>query len=342
MRTSLFLPPFLVALALSTGIALVFLLLPMFRRDAWRTGGRHRKRSVSRLGGAAMLIAFLATLFLDEHIVLTRELIGLSVGAVFILLFELRDDLKELDWKAQLLFQVALAAIVFIFGMRIDSVTSPFGGAWLLPFGSYVIPAFFVVLAWLLLVINAMNWLDGHDGLCGGVAFITLLTIFLLSLKPEVNQPPIAIVAAIGAGVVAGFLFFNVSPARIQAGSVGSVFLGFLIAVLAIIAGTKIATALLVLSLPIADALWVVGDRLWSGAPVFSPDERHLHHKLRRLGWSENRIAGAFFFLTSLVAFIALNTQALGKFVAILLVLSVIFLLLLLVHSVDRKRLARA
>ncbi|OGI15460.1 MAG: hypothetical protein A2878_01630 [Candidatus Moranbacteria bacterium RIFCSPHIGHO2_01_FULL_54_31] len=335
MYTELFLTPFLTAFALTAGLILLFLLTPLFQRAVWRSDKRHsHKRSLSRLGGVAMLAAFAFVLFFDTHLVLTEALYGLLFGTGLILVFGLWDDLQELGWKIQVFFQVALTTLIFIFGMRITSITNPFGGIWVFPYSDFVLPGFLVLFLWVFLVMNAMNWLDGVDGLCGGVSLITFVTIFFLSLKPEVFQPPIAILAVIGAGVAAGFLFFNIYPARILAGTVGSMFLGFLIAVLAVIAGTKIATALLVLALPIADALFVILERLREGHSVFRPDKRHLHYKLLELGWSERRIAWFFFGVTALIALIALNTQALGKLAALLLILSIVFSLLLFV---DRK-----
>lgn len=340
MWFELFLPSFLITFTLTAGCILVFLLVPLFRRNRWRSGRRHsKKRSLSRLGGVAMLCAFLVTFFLDPHLVLTRELLGLSAGILLIVIFGLWDDLSELDWKVQLFFQAALAVLIFIFGIRIVSLTNPFGGTFVFPEEHFIIPAFLLLFVWVLLVMNAMNWLDGLDGLCGGVALITLLTIFFLSLKPEVNQPPIALLALMGAGTVSGFLLFNVYPARILAGTTGSMFLGFLIAVLAVIAGTKIATALLVLSLPIADALFVTMERLWSGTSIFQPDERHLHYRLRKLGWSERKISGAFFSVTLLIAVIALFTEGIVKFWAILCVLGVVFSVLFWVaHRLKRSK----
>ena len=281
-----------------------------------------------------MILAFAFTLFFDAHLVITREFYGLLLGAFFIFVFGLWDDLNELGWKIQVFFQAALSALVFIFGMRIVAISNPFGGIWVFPYSDFVLLGFFILFIWIFLVMNAMNWLDGVDGVCGGVAFITLVTILLLSLKPEVYQPPIAIIAVIGVGVTLGFLVFNMYPARILAGTAGSMFLGFLIAVLAIIAGTKIATALLVLSLPVVDAIFVVWQRLRDGVSITSPDKRHLHYKLMELGWSERRIAWFFFGITSVIAVIALQTRALGKVTVLLLTVS---LILLLLFFVDRQ-----
>ncbi len=332
MWSDLFLVPFLTAFGLTAGFIIVFLSLPFFRERRWRNRSRSGKQTLSRMGGAAMILAFLAALFLDTHLVLTKEFLGLALGTIVVLAFGLWDDFSELDWKTQVFFQVALAILIFIFGIRVAYVTNPFGGIWSLHVEDWLFPSFFFVFCWVMLVMNVTNWLDGLDGLCGGVAFITFLTIFALSLKPEVNQPPLAILAIIGAGVTAGFLLFNIYPARILAGTAGAMFLGFFISVLAIVAGTKIATALLVLALPIADAAWVIVSRLRAKAPVFEADERHLHYRLRELGWSDGRITAFFFLVTAFIAGIALNTQALGKLAAILLVLGIIFLLLLFVE----------
>ncbi len=332
MRWELFLPPFLTAFVLTAGLILMFLLVPFFKREAWRIGKRHgRKQSLSRLGGLAMLLAFLVTVAMDPHLVLSKELLGLFVGSIFVLGFGLWDDLSELSWKVQVFLQVSLAVIIFVFGIRIISIPDLSGGAWFFPVDGMILPAFLLLLAWLMLVMNSMNWLDGLDGLSGGVATVTLTTVFFLSLKPEVNQPAIAILAAIGMGAALGFLLFNAYPARIMAGTAGSMFLGFLITALSVIAGTKIATALLVLALPVADALWVIGERLRAGVSAFHADERHLHYRLRKLGWSEGYITATFFSVTLAIAPIALFTRSFGKLIAFTLVSAAIFLFLFLV-----------
>ncbi|OGI21290.1 MAG: hypothetical protein A2808_01335 [Candidatus Moranbacteria bacterium RIFCSPHIGHO2_01_FULL_55_24] len=334
---ALYIPPFLIALAFCLGSISLFLLLPFFRKSEWRQGLRHRdKAKVPRLGGVALIIAFSLAVFLDPHLVLTKEIIGLIVCSLLILFFGLWDDFFEADWKLQLFFQVALVVAIFLFGVRILSVTNPFGGAWFFTSEALLLPSFLLLLAWVLLVLNAVNWLDGLDGLLGGVSFLVFLTMFLLSLQPEVNQPPIAILALAGAGAAFGFLLFNFFPARILAGTTGALFLGFLVAILAVIAGTKIATALLVLSLPIADALWVILKRLRSHTSIFQPDMRHLHYRLQALGWSEKRIAWSFYGVTTFIAGVALSTQALGKFAALILVLGTIFSFLFFVEVKTR------
>ncbi len=340
MQNDLFLPPFLIAFLLTVVGCLLIILLPSFRGRLWRSGKRHTgKELLPRLGGVVMCAVFLGVATLDPHLMLTRDIWGLLVGASLAGVFGLWDDFYELSFKMQATLQMMLTMILFFFGLQIMTLRNPFGEA--LVFSGQGPPmllvGFILLFGWVTLVMNAVNWLDGLDGLLGGVSLITFLVVFFLSLKPEVNQPPVAILASIAIGITAGFLLFNVHPAKILAGTGGSMFIGLLIAGLAVIAGTKIATALLVLSLPVADALWVIGERLRSGQSIFHPDQRHLHYKLQELGWSENQIALFFFVLTALIGLIALNTEALGKFVVSLLIFGILFLLLFFVASRKRK-----
>jgi UDP-GlcNAc:undecaprenyl-phosphate GlcNAc-1-phosphate transferase len=255
--------------------------------------------------------------------VMTLPLWGIVAAALFILFVGILDDIRELSWKAQLLSQFLLASAAFCMGIRLLSLSSPFGGTIFFDAPEYVFPSFVLTVAWMLFIMNAVNWADGIDGLCGGVAFIGFLAILFLSLKPEVNQPPVGLLAAALAGGSLGFLVFNFHPAKILAGTAGSWFLGFMLAVLAIFAGTKIATALLVLALPALDAVWVVFDRWRSGVSVFQADARHLHYRLRELGWSQVRITLFFYAVTLAIAVVALNTRSLGKFVTIVLVTAI-------------------
>ncbi|MEI9966314.1 MAG: hypothetical protein WDN67_01460 [Candidatus Moraniibacteriota bacterium] len=325
----LYLPAFLIAFGISVGTILLFVLIPYFTQSAGagkRSETRHAgKEHLSRLGGIGLIFGFGLAVLLDPHLVLTKEILGLLVCSLLILLFGLWDDFREQDWQIQLFFQISLCIIIFLFGVKILSVTNPLGGAWSLEAPMLLLPGFLILSAWILLVLNAVNWLDGLDGLLGGVSLFAFFSIFVLSLKPFVNQPPIAILAAAGLGSVLGFLIFNFHPAKILAGTSGALFLGFLVAVLAVLSGTKIATALLVLALPIADSLFVIWKRFRARASVFLPDTRHLHYRLRDLGWSETRIALFFYTATAAISLIALHTMLLGKLAAILIVLGSVF-----------------
>jgi UDP-GlcNAc:undecaprenyl-phosphate/decaprenyl-phosphate GlcNAc-1-phosphate transferase len=187
------------------------------------------------------------------------------------------------------------------------------------------------MIIWMLVIINSINWSDGMDGLAGGIVVIAAVSIFIISLQEQVNQPPIAIMAIILAGSVIGFLMFNLPQAQIFAGSSGAFFMGFVIAVLSIAAGVKIGTTLLVLAVPLVDAMWVIVNRFKDGKSIFGSDRTHLHHRLLDIGWSEYNIIALYYVITISSATIAIITQSIEKIVAlgILYVILVLFFVLL-------------
>lgn len=307
-----------------------------------RQSGRHihaaGKNPVFRVGGIALVLAFNLAILLNKELFISPELYGVMAATLLIMLFGAWDDFREIIWKFQLFFQVSIALMVFIIGVRIYYVSNPILGSIInLDVGVGVFFSAVLVIIWTVLLINSMNWLDGIDGLSGGVSLIGTLTIFFLSLKPEVNQPPVAIIALILAGSILGFLIFNFHPSKVLAGTSGSMFMGFALATLAIFSGTKIATAMLVLALPIIDFLWVIGERLRSKKSIFKPDKNHLHFKLLELGWSQRKINTFFYSITALMAVVALNTRAIGKSITFLLALAVMAAVLVVISRKIKK-----
>lgn len=260
-----------------------------------------------------MIAAFNISILLNRDLFINHQLYGFMLASLLILIVGIWDDISEVFWKTQLFYQVAAAVLVFISGIRIFHVTNPLGGIIDLNTGIGIIFSIIMVIFWIVMMINAMNWLDGIDGLSGGISLIGALTIFFLSLYPEVNQPPVAILSLILAGTILGFLIFNFYPSAILAGTSGSMFMGFALAVLAIFAGTKIATAILVMALPIIDFLWVIGERARKKKSIFEADRSHLHHKLLELGWSQKKITLYYYAVTVLISIVALNTRVIGK-----------------------------
>lgn len=327
--------PFLISFSL-TAVSII-LAVCFLRKVRWagRQSKRHiHNKNISRMGGVIMVIVFIFSIFLNQDLFITAELYGFLFGTGMLLVFGLWDDMKEIFWKIQLFFQISMAVLVFIMGVRIYYITNPFtGGILNLDSGITVFFSVALVIFWIVLVINAINWSDGIDGLSGGITFIATATIFLLSFYPEVNQPPVAIICAILMGVILGFLVFNFYPSQILAGTVGSMFMGFSLAVLAIFAGTKIATALLVLSIPIIDFLWVIGERIKNKKSIFKADNNHLHYKLMELGWSQKRIVLIYWLIMATISIVALNTRAIGKGITMLLVTIVMILVLILINK---------
>jgi UDP-GlcNAc:undecaprenyl-phosphate/decaprenyl-phosphate GlcNAc-1-phosphate transferase len=271
---------------------------------------------------------------INKDLIINSQLYGFLLGNIILLVICFWDDLKEIFWKIQLFGQIAVAVFVFIMGVRIYYITNPLnGGIIKLDSGIGIIFSVAIVISWLILVMNSINWADGIDGLSGGITFITASAIFFLSFHSDVNQPPVAIISTILMGTVLGFLMFNFYPSKILAGTTGAMFMGFSLAVLGIFAGTKIATSLLVLAVPVIDLLWVVGERARNKKSIFIPDRNHLHYKLMELGWSQRKIVLVYWMVTAVIAAIALNTRAIGKGVTLLLVGIVMVIAILMINK---------
>lgn len=334
-----YLIPFLISLMLTVISIYVITLLSSKIKWLGRKESRHiHKNNVSRLGGLVMIIVFDFVILINKDLFINSQLYGFLISNILLLIVCFLDDLKEIRWKIQLFGQISVALFVFVMGIRIYYVTNPLnGGILMLDSGMGVLFSVALVILWLIIIMNSINWVDGIDGLSGGIAFITVATIFFLSFHLEVNQPPIAIMCAILMGTILGFLMFNFYPSKILAGTTGAMFMGFSLAVLAIFAGTKIATSLLVLAIPIIDFFWVIRERIKNKKSIFIPDRNHLHYKLLELGWSQKKIVLAYWIVTSVIAFVALNTRAIGKSITLILVAIIIIATILIINKKIHK-----
>ncbi|HPN54869.1 MAG TPA: MraY family glycosyltransferase [Candidatus Moranbacteria bacterium] len=332
----IYISPFLTSFFVAAIIGAALILFAKKNNlNSERKVDRHiHAKNISRFGGVALILAFVLTIFLDKRIIIDIPLASVLVASIVILIFGVIDDVKQLSWQKQLFFQIIIISFIYFLGVRLHFISNPFGGIFLLdnPFGYFI--GFLVAVSWIVLLINSMNWLDGADGISAGISFITGVTILILSLRPEVNQPPIGIMAAAFLGGLLAFFILNFNPAKIMAGTSGSVFMGFILAVLAIFSGAKIATTLLVLTIPVLDALWVIGERIRAGQSIFLADKRHLHHKLLKLGWSQKKICIFYCGITALIAIISLNTRDESKLAAFLLLC---FFMLIILYTVSQK-----
>ena len=211
------------------------------------------------------------------------NLSGLFGGGILAVVIGAIDDRYDLRARWQFLGQLALAAVAVATGIVVALIGDPFGPG-IIRFALPIGIAFTVV--WVVGMINSLNFIDGLDGLSTGIALIAAVTLGLLSLTEQVNQPLVAVLCFVLAGGLLGFLRWNFHPAVIFQGSAGVMFLGYVLAVLAILGSAKVVVALLVLAVPIIDTFWVIVRRLSSGRSPFSPDRGHIHHRLLDLGLS--------------------------------------------------------
>jgi UDP-GlcNAc:undecaprenyl-phosphate GlcNAc-1-phosphate transferase len=237
------------------------------------------------------------------------------------------DDLFDLRARWQLIGQVALALGAVAAGVTIDFIANPISGG-ILRFEG--LAAAGVTVFWIVGMINSINWIDGLDGLSSGVAFIAAVTLGIISLTTQVGQPLISVLCFALAGALLGFLRWNFYPATIFSGTSGVQFVGYTLAVLAILGTAKVAVALLVLGVPIIDTFWIIVRRVSHGRSPFSPDRSHIHHRLLDLGLSHRATVLVIYGLCVIFALLGLLLSGanqlyafLGVFVAFGLVLIV-------------------
>lgn len=259
-----------------------------------RPGGRRgHQGTISRLGGLALFAGFFGTgvlVFLTTQwppLTVSRDrhlLTGVMVGALFVFLFGLLDDAFELPAWPQFAAQFGAALIAIGYTIFIEQVTLPVKGFTVFPLWiTYPLTVF-----WVMGMLNTVNWLDGLDGLAAGVTAIAALLFAFHAVR--LGQTTVALFPLALAGASLGFLPFNFSPARIFMGTAGSMTLGWALASLSILAPAKVATALLVLGLPIIDVAWLILRRWRTGRSPTSGGRDHLHFRLLELGLSQRQI----------------------------------------------------
>lgn len=298
-------------------------LTPVARHFGVRLGfidrprpGEIQKQPIARTGGYAIFAAFVIGIALSLPLVPRfpeeyPRLIGLLLGAVVILPVAFLDDLKRLDPIPQLGAQVVVALIAIAFGIVLDNVASPLGGIVNFPFW-ITIP---FTLFWFVGMINTLNFIDTMDGLAGGISTIAAIALSVRALY--MGQYSIAILSLALAGACLGFLPYNLHPARVFMGTSGSMFLGYSLAILAIIGGAKIATTAMVLCIPILDTALVIARRSLAGrSPFKGGDSAHLPHRMLAVGLPQPVIVFLLYGLSGVLAYLALALSAAQKMVA--------------------------
>lgn len=288
------------------------------------------KKIIPRAGGLPIFLAFLIAGFL--LVPFSQKLVGIFLGASVLVLVGILDDKYDLKTWQKFAAQIFAAFVVVASGVGISFITNPLyalGGfdevirldrARLffdfLGTHSIVIWADLFALFWIVWVINMVNFSSGVDGQMPGIVLVALIVVFVASLRfypADLDQVVVAKLALIGAGATLAFLFYNFYPAKIFPGDSGSYFLGFLVAVLAIISGAKVGAAILVMAVPLIDGVFTIIRRVVRGKSPFKGDRKHLHHRLLELGFSQRQVALFYFALCAILGAIALVLPASEK-----------------------------
>jgi UDP-GlcNAc:undecaprenyl-phosphate/decaprenyl-phosphate GlcNAc-1-phosphate transferase len=308
--------------------AVAALLTPLAGRLAWRVGAiaHPSERGLARkptplLGGLAILAALLlaAAIWLPDTIPLARAPLSapdsaghvdtwtIIGGAVLIALVGAIDDVVDLHPLLKLLGQIGAAIIAARGGAVINDVTLPFVGGLQFPNEGG-----FLSVVWLVVMMNIVNLSDGVDGLAAGVCAIDGAAFAVITFSLQGGRSAAAVLAAITAGASLGFLFHNRYPAKIFMGDTGSLLLGYLLGVAAVIGSVKtnavvaLAVPLMVLAVPFLDTGFVVAKRLKYRKAPWRPDTEHFHHRMARIGFSQRKTVAYLYAWTLMLAGVAL------------------------------------
>ena len=290
--------------------------------------------NIPRLGGIAILIALISTIGFYLIVygrytpsgVKHLELEGMIAGALIIFFIGLFDDLKPIPAPIKLAGQVLAAVTAWLMNVRIEFLANPIhyiDHARIAAVPLDDIASLITTVIFMVAITNAINLIDGIDGLAVGVTIICCAASWAINLSPILNQPAGAILAATLAGACFGFLRYNFNPARIFLGDNGAYLLGFLLACISCIGLTKKVTVVtlspiivLIFVLPLIDITLAILRRASKNKPIMKPDLEHLHHQLLDRGFSHKQINYLFYGVTFIAGLI--GTYLLGLDIAVM------------------------
>lgn len=328
-----------------SAVVVSVLAVPIVKRIAFKfnvldvpaEGRKIHQKPMPKLGGLAVYFSFLlVTLgylyFFEPNtaIIPLKFYQGILLGGLVLMVGGILDDKYALKPIHQIIFPI-VACLVVVFsgiGVGITQISNPFGQPFNLDHAIFGIHySAILVFLFVLGMIYTTKFLDGMDGLASGISFIAGMTLFALSLTPRINQSITASLTIIFCGAVLGFLIYNFNPASVFLGEAGSTFLGFMLGVLSVILGGKIATAVLVMGIPILDVVWVIARRLFYGSSPFQADRKHLHFRFLDIGYSQKQTVVILYFIAALFGFVAIFLQSLGKLVSLVVLIVVMVLM---------------
>ncbi len=321
-----------------TALGIAPFVISLYKKNKWLddpTTYAHPKvlhtTPLPRGGGIVIFAAVaLGILLFAPH---TKEIYGILIGAFILLLLGIWDDIKNPPPLARLGVQLVAAICAVLGGIGISYVTNPFGGIIHFDAFSYGFSVgnlhivtqplvWGLAILWIVWCMNSINFSTGLDGQMPGFVAIAALTIAVLTTRfiDDPTQGVVYTLSLIVAGSYLGFLYWNMYPQKMMSGFGASTLAGFFLAILAILSGTKLATAILVLAVPMADAVFVVLKRIQQKKSPFQGDRSHLHHALLDAGMTKKQVAFFYWASAAALGMISLSLSSGQKVFAILLV----------------------
>ena len=321
----------LVAAALAVALLIAYIATPVVKNLAFKVGAvdvpkdnrRMHKHPIPRMGGLAIFLGFILSVLI--FLPLTQQLRGMLLGAVIIVVLGIFDDIYALGAKLKFAVQILAALIAVYMGNEITILSNPNifseNPIWVL--GPLSVP---ISVIWIVAITNAVNLIDGLDGLACGISTISSLTMLVIALC--VADPSVAILMAALSGACIGFLPYNMNPAKIFMGDTGSTFLGFIMAVTSINGLFKLyniisfAVPFLMLGLPIFDTCSAILRRVSHGQSPMAPDRSHVHHKLIDMGFSQKQAVAVLYVISAILGLSAVVLTTSGEIRAMMLLLA--------------------
>lgn len=322
MTNLLELPAFLrLILALGVSALISFVSTPGVKKIAVKMGAidvpkdnrRMHDHPIPRMGGLAIALAFLVSIFLFTEIDLQMQ--GIILGAIMILVLGILDDCFTLRAMPKFIVQILAATIVVMHGSTIRYITNPFSSVpdACIDLGLLAIP---LTIVWIVTITNAVNFIDGLDGLAVGVSGISCTAMLIIALV--VSEENVAVIMAALLGACLGFIPYNFNPAKIFMGDTGSTFLGFILATMSIqglfkmYAVISFAVPFIILGVPFFDICFAVVRRLWRHQNPMTADRGHIHHRLIDMGFSQKQTVAITYTLTGILGLAAVLLASSG------------------------------
>mgnify|MGYP000852997499 FL=1 len=309
--------------------------------DVPKDNRRMHVRSIPRFGGLSIFFGSLISIYLFAG---TERNVKIALlGGTLIYLLGVIDDLKNLPAGIKFVWQTVVAILMYAFGLRISFITNYFGsGLW----GLSTVVCFFVTVVWIVGVTNTINLVDGLDGLAAGISAIVSLSLAYISFIHGDIFGVTAVYSTLTAlaGACMGFLPYNFSPAKTFMGDGGSLYLGFMIAIMSVVSPLKQATVIsisvpvIALAIPIFDTFSAIIRRKLRHQPIMSADKEHLHHKLIAAGYDQRRSVIMLYGITALMGMAAiLISRELFKDALVLIVVVISYLYVFVTDSAYKR-----
>jgi UDP-GlcNAc:undecaprenyl-phosphate/decaprenyl-phosphate GlcNAc-1-phosphate transferase len=287
------------------------------------------KGSIPRLGGIGIfwtsylpILGFTLFSILGPNSKPEWGLLPAIIGMFIVHFLSLVDDFRGLSARFRFVVQVIVALVLCYFNVCFHSIWLPGIGVWTLP----VWVSWGLTALWVVGVINAMNMIDGMDGLCGGICIIASCTYGIIFLLQGEALPALYALALVGA--LAGFLFYNFPPAKIFMGDSGSTYLGFMMAILPLLTGRtenfdiQLFMGATVILVPVFDTFAAMWRRAKAGMPLMSPDKGHLHHKLLGMGLGRRTILSVIYTVSMGLGAVAIASIYLNRLTFFILIIA--------------------